>query len=139
MRHRTALLAVALAVGISAGCMLVWELGPPSAGFVEHVIVPAGLVLRGPAIGNISFEVPRAGGVLLGTGQVDHTSLDLNWWEAGQGARACGLIPPHPKYHGPSWTYSVDVTLPPGHYFWGPWCSDLGNVTFTQPLVIVTP
>jgi hypothetical protein len=139
MMRPGAVLAIALAVGVAAGCTLVWELGPPSPGFVEHVIFPAGTVLRGPVFGGVRFEVPPAGGVLIGAAEVDHTSLDLGWCPVGNCAIACGIILENSTYGGPAWSYTVDVTFPPGHYYWGPRCDNFGNATFTQPLELVTP
>ena len=136
------LLAVSLAVGIAAGGTLVCELGPPSPGFVEHVIFPAGTVLRSTGSSgfrSVLFTVPPAGGVLVGTAYVDHTSLELAWCPVGQCAFACpaGLL--NPTYSGPSWTYTVHDVLAPGQYLWGVVCYEFGNATFTQPLEVVTP
>jgi hypothetical protein len=144
MGHLRTLFAVALAVGISVGCTLDWELGPLGPGFVEHVIYPAGTTLRFPGLAfpgpaSAGFEVPSGGGVLVGAANVDHTSLDLGWCRAGLCVTSCWNIPGNFTFSGPAWSYSVHVKLAPGQYYWGAYCVDWGNVTFTQPLEIVTP
>jgi hypothetical protein len=139
MRQPGAVFAVAIAVGVTVGCALVWELGPLHPGFVEHVILPAGTVLRDPGFTAVGFDVPPAGGVLVGAASVDHTSLDFRWWPVGEGTTSCGTSPVNVTYFGPAWSYSVHERLAPGEYLWGVFCYHFGNATFTQPLEIVTP
>lgn len=133
------LVAVSLAVGLAVGGTLVWELGPPSPGFVEHVIFPAGTVLRSAGFHPALFTVPPAGGVLVGAAYVDHTSLELRWCPVDECLTTCPLDPLNQTYSGPSWTYSVRDELAPGQYVFGTGCLSFGNATFTQPLEIVTP
>lgn len=137
MRHPSAVLAIALAVGIAVGCALVWEFGPPKPWSVERILFPTGSVLRVPEFQVVSFDVPPAGGVLVGAADVDHTSVSIVVAPEGTFFH-CAPGSPH-GYSGGPWGYSVNESLAAGQYAWGASCFGDGNITVTQPIEVLNP
>jgi hypothetical protein len=88
-----------------------------------------------PGFVDVKFEVPPAGGVLVGTAAVDYPGIFFGAYPVGL-PFGCPAVPP---YFGAPYNYSVNESLGPGEWFWGPMCHTLGNFTVVHPIEVLYP
>jgi len=134
-------LVVLLLVATAATILLV---GPAvawarvDAPYVGALVLPTGAVVHYPGASLIRFTVGSAGGTLVGSALVDHTSIGLGVEQVGVGT-ACGFIPTNWTYEGPAWNYTIDQHLGPGSYWFGDVCGGFANLTVTQSFEVWVP
>ena len=81
----------------------------------------------------VSFSVAAPGARLVGGANVDHSVL-LMAWTHGTPLPMC---PDFLGYVGSPWKLSLDQSLAPGVYQYGPVCGGLANLTVTADIELV--
>jgi hypothetical protein len=137
MKFPAAFVAVSLSLGIFAGSILVSVFSAPQPWTPEQVLLARGSTFRFSGSNEVGFTVPTTGGVFVGSAEVDHNvSIELLRLPV---FLSCGAQYGSSAYHGDAWYYSINETLAPGQYSWGPTCGGTANITVTQTIEVLYP